>query len=75
MDPAGVIRREAAGRDNTMKMGMVQQILAPGVEDGEETNLGSEMSGFSADLEQGFAAAARANNKPTALVSRLKEYA
>jgi phage gp16-like protein len=45
-DPAVTIRREAASRDNAMKMGMEKQILSPGVKHGEEADLGAEMFGI-----------------------------
>src|SRR5215470_15159789 len=35
-------------------MGMVQQILPPGVEDGEKSDLGAEMLGIASDGEQSF---------------------
>jgi hypothetical protein len=44
-NPAGVIKRESARRDDTVDMGMKLELLVPGVEHAEETDLSSEMSG------------------------------
>ena len=38
-DPALAIEGESAARDNTMQVGVMGQLLAPSVEDGEETEL------------------------------------
>jgi hypothetical protein len=41
MDPAGVIWGQTSGRDQAVDMGMSEQILTPGVQDGEESDLRS----------------------------------
>jgi hypothetical protein len=37
-----------------MHMGMVLKVLAPGVQDGQETDLGSEVLGIGGDLPDRF---------------------
>jgi hypothetical protein len=37
-----------------MNMGMVQQVLAPGMQHREETDLGAEMAWIGRDLQQGL---------------------
>lgn len=49
-DPALVIKRETTTRDHAMKVRMMAQILAPGMEDGEEANMRAEMLGVGSDL-------------------------
>src|SRR5271167_2766839 len=58
VDPMGVIRRESTGGDDTMDMGMKLQLLVPGVQHAEETDLGAQMSGIASDFEQGCGAGA-----------------
>ena len=40
---------------------MVKQVLAPGVEDGEESDAGSQMFGIGGDGEQGLGCGAEEN--------------
>jgi hypothetical protein len=42
-DPAPAVRADAASWDNAMQVWMVLQILAPGVQDGHESDLGTEV--------------------------------
>ena len=51
----GVLGGEAAAGDQAMEVGMVHEVLAPGVEDGGEAQLGLEA--LLAELEQGGAGA------------------
>ena len=51
-DPAGVIRREAAGSNYAVDMRMKLQALVPAVEHAEETDLGSKMSRVASNLKQ-----------------------
>jgi len=44
-DPSRVAGRESAGGDDAVDMRMKQQVLAPGVKDGEQADLGSEVLG------------------------------
>ena len=38
-DPSGAVWRKTTASDNAMQVGMMQQILTPSVEHGEEANL------------------------------------
>jgi hypothetical protein len=51
----GVLGGEAAAGDQAMEVGMVHEVLSPGVEDGRETQLGLEA--LPAELEEGGAGA------------------
>ncbi len=51
----GVLGGEAAASDQAMEVGMVHEVLAPGVEDGREAQLGLEA--LLAELEEGGAGA------------------
>src|SRR5579863_44534 len=48
------IGADAAARNDEMDVGMMQQILTPGVKNPEETDLGSEVLRIARDGEQGF---------------------
>ena len=53
-NPAGVIRREAAGRNDTVHMWMSGELLAPRMQDTEEADLCDEVSGIASDFQEGF---------------------
>jgi len=53
-NPAGVIRRKATGRHDTMDMWMSGELLAPSVQDTEEANFRTQASRVASDLEKGF---------------------
>jgi hypothetical protein len=53
-NPARVIGREAAGRKDTVHMWMSGELLAPRMQDAEETDLCAEVSGIASDFEEGF---------------------
>jgi len=53
-DPALVIGGKAAGRNYTMDMGMMLQLLIPTVEYAEEADFGAEMAGIARHFEQRF---------------------
>ena len=55
-DPARVIGREPARRNDTVNMGVQQQVLPPGVQDAENADLGSEVFGVGCDFQQGLRA-------------------
>jgi len=55
-NPASVIERESARRDDTVDMGMKLEFLVPGVEHTEEADLSPEMSGVASDFEKSFCA-------------------
>src|SRR5258708_1570925 len=45
-DPPGAIRRDSAARNDTMEMGMENQVLSPTMEHGKEADFGSQMFGI-----------------------------
>jgi hypothetical protein len=53
-DPALVVGGKAAGRNYTMDMGMMLQLLIPTVEYAEEADFGAEMAGIARHFEQRF---------------------
>jgi|SRR5580692_10595755 hypothetical protein len=53
-NPARVVERESAGRDDTVDMGMKLKLLVPGMQHTEEADLGPETSGIAGDLEESF---------------------
>jgi hypothetical protein len=53
-DPAAPIGRQATTGDDAMEMGMVDQRLPPGVEDGEEADLGAQMLRVGGNRAQGL---------------------
>src|SRR5207248_10437961 len=55
-NPAGVIERESAGRDDSVDMGMKLEFLVPGMQHAEEADLGPEMSGITSHFQEGFCA-------------------
>ena len=52
MHPARVIPREPAGSNDTVNVGVMLQLLIPGVEDTEETDLSAQTPGIRGDLHQ-----------------------
>jgi len=58
-DPVGVIERETSGGHHTMDMGMKPDLLIPGVQHTEETNLCPEVSGIASDFEKSFRAGSK----------------
>src|SRR6266850_598221 len=51
-DPAGPVGRWPAARHDAVDMGMMMQVLSPGVQDGDQPNLGAEMPGIGSDDAQ-----------------------
>src|SRR5438552_5009755 len=51
VNPTFVIRRQTAGRDYAMDMGVEQQILSPCVKNAQETDLGTEVLGVGCDFQ------------------------
>ena len=49
-----MIEGEPPGGDETMQVRMVAQVLAPGMEYGEDPDACAEMARISGDLQQGF---------------------
>ena len=58
-DPTAVIKRESAGGDDTVGMGMNLEFLIPGVEHTEEADLGAETDWVACDFQQGFGTGAK----------------
>ena len=56
MDPARLIRRDAASRYDAMHVRVMQQVLPPGVQNAEKTDVGSQILGISRDFQQGICA-------------------
>lgn len=56
VDPSLVVGGQTAGGDDAMDVVMGQQIRAPGVQDGEESDLGAEPLGIGGHLEQSLGA-------------------
>src|SRR5215470_10246004 len=50
LNPAGVIGRQASGGNHRVDMGMVLQVLSPGVEDAEEADVGSKVTRIGSDF-------------------------
>src|ERR1039458_5796482 len=61
VDPPRMVRRQSAGRDNTMNMRMMLEFLVPGVEDAEEPDLDAETLRITGDLKQCLGAGARSS--------------
>jgi hypothetical protein len=59
MDPLLAVGRETSGRDDTVEVGMSQQVLSPGMEYREESDLGPQMSGIAGNFQKGFRAGAK----------------
>src|SRR5271157_1185304 len=56
VDQVGVIQREPTGWNHAVDMGMMLELLIPGVQHAEETDLGAQMSGIASHFEQGCGA-------------------
>ena len=52
--PAGVIARQATGGHDAVSVGMMLQLLIPGVQDAEEADFGAEMARIARHFEQRF---------------------
>jgi hypothetical protein len=52
VDPSRVVRRQTAGGNHTMTVGMMLEFLVPGMENAEETDLGAEMLRIAGDFKQ-----------------------
>src|SRR4051794_18303101 len=53
-NPTPAVRRQAATGDQAMHVRMVLQVLTPGMEHSDETDLGAEVAGIGGDRAQGF---------------------
>ena len=57
-NPMRVIRRKAPGGNDAVNVGMMLQLLIPGMEDAEEPDFGAEMLGVGGDFQQRLSTAA-----------------
>src|ERR1700694_1776823 len=51
IDPSGAIENEAAGGNDVVDMGMMLEVLPPGMEHAEESDVGSEVFGIASQFE------------------------
>ena len=58
-DPSGAIGRQAAAGHDTVQMRMMHKRLTPGMEHGEETDLGAEMLRIGGDRAEGLGGRAK----------------
>ena len=56
LDSAGVIRGQTSCGQYAMHVGMMLKFLIPGMQNAEETDLGTQMLGVAGHFEQGFSA-------------------
>jgi hypothetical protein len=50
--PAAVVRRETAPGDDPVEVGMIQEVLAPGMENADHPHLGAEMFGVLGEFRE-----------------------
>ncbi len=55
-DPATMVRGESAGRNDTVDVGMQEQVLSPGVERADDAYLRSQVFRIGGDFEQSLSA-------------------
>ena len=74
-NPALMIERQTAGRNYTVHMWMVLQLLRPGMEHTEEADIRSKEFGIAGDLNQGFATEAQKHcvDEPLVLQCKLRQ--
>ena len=51
IDPSGAIGSEAACRNDVVDMGMMLEVLSPGMEHAEESDVGSQVPGITSQFE------------------------
>ena len=54
MHPTRVIERKSTGRNEAVDMGMEKQVLSPGMQDSQESDVGAQVLGIGCHLEQRF---------------------
>lgn len=59
MNPGFVIQRQAAEWDHTMDMGMMHQVLSPGMEHAEEAKISPQVFRIDGNLQEGFCAGSK----------------
>src|SRR5260370_872372 len=53
IDRTGAIRSQAAGRNDVVDMGMMLEVLSPGMEQAEKSDVGSKVPGIASQFEHG----------------------
>ena len=56
MDPMTMVRREPARGNHTVNVGMQEQVLPPGMQNADDTNLSSQVFRIGCDFQQGLCA-------------------
>src|SRR4029077_19018244 len=56
MDPMTMVRREPARGNHTVNGGMQEQVLTPGMQDTDDTDLSSQVFRIGCDFQQGLCA-------------------
>src|ERR1039457_5250004 len=51
IDPSGAIEGQAAGGNDVVDMGMMLEVLSPGMEHAEESDVGSQVPGITSQFE------------------------
>ena len=51
VDPSGAIESQATSRNNVVDMGMMPEVLSPGMEYAEESDVGSQVPGVASQFE------------------------
>ena len=59
IDPSGTVGSETAGGNDVVDMGMMLEVLSPGMEHAEESDVGSEVLGVASQFEQRRGAGAK----------------
>ena len=54
MDPLRTVGGKPSSWDQAVQVGMMKQVLTPGMQDGKESNVGSEMARIPSYLLQGL---------------------
>ena len=51
IDPSGAVESQAAGGNDVVNMGMMLEVLSPGMEHAEESDVGSQVLGIASQFE------------------------
>jgi hypothetical protein len=75
LNPASVILRQTPGGDHTVDMGMVLQVLSPGVKDAEEADRGAEVTGIGGHFQErcGAGLEEQAVDQPLVLIGERRQ--
>ena len=69
-DPAVIIPSESSGGNQAVQMGMVLQVLAPGVKHGEDADASAEESRIGGQFEQGLGDSTKQQGVHQSLISQ-----